>query len=68
MGGMRRVGALTIAAVLGLGLAACGDDGDDDPAECAHYSVRSAIVGSMLSARRVGTTQPSMQTPSMTIP
>ena len=32
------------------------------------YSVRSAIVGSMLSARRVGTTHPSMQTPSMTIP
>ena len=32
------------------------------------YSVRNAIVGSMLSARRVGTTQASMQTPSMTIP
>ena len=32
------------------------------------YSVRNAIVGSILSARRVGTTQPSMQTPSMTIP
>ena len=32
------------------------------------YSVRNAIVGSMLSARRVGTTQPSMQTPSMTTP
>jgi hypothetical protein len=33
MGGMRRVGALTIAAVLGLGLGACGDDGDDDAAQ-----------------------------------
>jgi hypothetical protein len=32
------------------------------------YSARNAIVGSMLSARCVGTTQPSMQTPSMTIP
>ena len=32
------------------------------------YSVRNAIVGSMLSARRVGTTQPSMQTPRMTNP
>ena len=32
------------------------------------YSARSATVGSILSARRVGTTQPSMQTPSMTIP
>jgi hypothetical protein len=32
------------------------------------YSARNATVGSMLSARRVGTTQPSMQTPSMTIP
>lgn len=32
------------------------------------YSVRNAIVGSMLSARRVGTTHASMQTPSMTIP
>jgi hypothetical protein len=32
------------------------------------YSVRNAIVGSMLSARRVGTRHASMQTPSMTIP
>jgi hypothetical protein len=36
--------------------------------QAPHYSVRSAIVGSMSSARRVGTTQPSMQTPSMTSP
>ena len=34
----------------------------------ANYSVRNAIVGSMLSARRVGTRQPNMHTPSMTIP
>ena len=33
MGGMRRVGALAVVAVLGLGLAACGDDGDDDAAQ-----------------------------------
>jgi hypothetical protein len=30
---MRRVGALTIAGLLSLGLAACGDDGDDDAAQ-----------------------------------
>ena len=36
--------------------------------QATSYSVRNAVVGSMLSARRVGTTQPSMQTPSMTIP
>jgi hypothetical protein len=36
--------------------------------QAASYSVRNAMVGSISSARRVGTTQPSMQTPSMTIP
>jgi len=43
----------------------------DEPQErisFGRYSVRKAIVGSILSARRVGTTQPSMQTPSMTNP
>jgi hypothetical protein len=40
--------------------------GHDSPS--VSYSVRNAIVGSMLSARRVGTTHASMQTPSMTIP
>ena len=29
------------------------------------YSVRNATVGSMLSARRVGTTQASMHTPNI---
>ena len=45
----------------------------DEPRDSAHvspqsYSVRSAVVGSMFKARRVGTRHASMQTPIMTSP
>ena len=63
-------GALPVGSVRMAATDREKSDGKRVPAtQCgASYSVRKAIVGSMLSARRVGTTQPSMHTPSISIP